>query len=1704
MKLIEIQHQFFTYGGQQYYCIKAETDSLLNVIAVYCKAADGSEVVIRGKDKIAEITPGTLGAPYFSVSDELPSIETSVPDSMADDITSAMLKLKNAVGGSTVDFVCERLQWTRKQIEEYLLAEQVDSVALAIYNIEARHQAIIIGDQTGIGKGRMAASLIRYAYVKGKKAVFITEQPKLFADIYRDLSDTGSADLVPFIIADSTDKDAKINLTDENGEIIKTIYSPLPDSKKYKVINGKLDYDYNYVLTTYSQFRAQTDPEKQTSKDRKGLERYKFLIDTAENGVLILDEVHNAAGSSMSTRTFYGKEKTELKGSNTFVMISKAVQVASAVCFLSATFAKRPENMPLYAFRSCLSETQLSDIDLISSISKGGEALQEIISSSLVKEGQMVRREKTYDGIDVNYIYLDKEGNKKHQVPDLEQLHRSLSDNITGLMLKIVDFEKKYVSEAMSIIAETSAAYGEEVSQNNQDLGVNHTEYFSRVFNIVGQMLLSVKAEAVADHAIRRLKEGKKVVIAISHTSEAMLQDIMDESGIEADSGNYIRTDFSQGLLRGLKNTLKYSVKGEDGKSQGSYYIPLEMLSEDGQKEFNRLSAEIMSTKTGVNCSPIDVIEQKLQKAGYNFGEITGRKYRVEFTDDTFTNGRIFTRKPESKNTAVIKYQNNKTDVLIINTSGATGLSVHATNKGTSLPENEVKPRCMIIAECELDISKEVQKRGRINRTGQLKNIPPSYDYLMSAIPAEKRNMMMLQKKLLSLDANTTSKQKQSTGIIDVPDFLNKYGDMAVTQYLKDNAEINDRMNDPLNLFDEDKGKMKETEKVDGAAKKVSGRVAMLKCADQEDFYNSVYESYNSLVENLKLRGEYDLEVNEIPLNATLIGSKSIFTAQKSKGNSVFAEASYIGNYECDVLVKPFSRTEVEGMLQNFKTEHGGQDPQDTAAQLADELEHNALTLKKVKELEETANYSVKYTTINQNKDLKPEKKAEKLAELEKKHKSTLIKIEADSNKKISRKHIIKHFYAGRECFVFDNMRAVCLGAKIGKAKNRYTLSNITICFAVASTVKYVEFNLSDNGFAELGAISAYGDPQNSVLENWQQIIQDATKSREMRRIVTGNILAAYPQVENLIEAENSKAFNVKLVNFTLSNGGREKGILLPKTATDGIVTKSFSKVKISDAKKYLKNETHKLNYPSFTKTIDFSTGCKLFVTTSNGNIQEINFSTPNVSKNYKEFMLTDFWLNISDNGRGCDKGRCYSITIKAGNLDDKFSKILDYLEKSGLQLEVESSEVSKIIGSRTLDDNANWKPLTVNRANIPGGKISKLFDNEIKLLKLKYGKTLQGTDENSIENLTLKIWQNGFNSVTLSQLDNIINDIQNEKLKCTFYRSNRKRHDGIMHKPGFEKVALGAAIIVGGGKKYRSSTYEQYDVERTGFLRELLVEWAKLKGFFFDDIYEYLKENGFDYLDKKKKGGNESEVFGNGKLVIKIVNPDVLYPGNIVNAVNRFLIHNYLFGDNLPLYILGFTIINGYFRIIAVQQFVQAKHTATEDEIIDFVKEIISGVKTEDEYCNFHTTDFIIHDLHRLNVLKDDAGNFYVIDNFLKFNNNELEGINQSFWCNKDMLWRLYLLFLTKMAKPYAAKVIKSPELKAFIKKGKTYYYNHQVEYDSLIFKILNEQQYSISNERQQFVWRVISIVDNFLFKNKFRITDSTTDNYIKNILNN
>src|SRR6202008_4191192 len=172
--------------------------------------------------------------------------------------------------------------------------------------------------------------------------------------------------------------------------------------------------------------------------------------------------------------------------------------------------------------------------------------------------------------------------------------------------------------------------------------------------------------------------------------------------------------------------------------------------------------------------------------------------------------GLVTSRRRINTNDAFRLFNNNEVDVLMINQSGSTGASAHAIVT-PKVPKDEVQQRVMIVLQAELDINTEVQKRGRINRTGQI--LSPIYDYMISAIPAEKRLMMMLQKKLKSLDANTTSNQKQSARILDVPDFLNKYGDKVVKEYLQENEEINKLLGDPLYL----ESKSKEAEIEDAA-----------------------------------------------------------------------------------------------------------------------------------------------------------------------------------------------------------------------------------------------------------------------------------------------------------------------------------------------------------------------------------------------------------------------------------------------------------------------------------------------------------------------------------------------------------------------------------------------------------------------------------------------------------------------------------------------------------------------------------------------------------------------------------------------------------------------------------------------------------------------------------------------------------------------
>lgn len=138
---------------------------------------------------------------HRSASDgAIESLGSVIPEQLAEETEHAYARLNEALGGDIAGFVANRLQMSPEELSIALAAEQVDGVALAIYNIEARGQSVIIGDQTGIGKGRQAAAMIRYGMLAGYLPIFLTDRYTLFSDMYRDCKALGIKDARPLIV----------------------------------------------------------------------------------------------------------------------------------------------------------------------------------------------------------------------------------------------------------------------------------------------------------------------------------------------------------------------------------------------------------------------------------------------------------------------------------------------------------------------------------------------------------------------------------------------------------------------------------------------------------------------------------------------------------------------------------------------------------------------------------------------------------------------------------------------------------------------------------------------------------------------------------------------------------------------------------------------------------------------------------------------------------------------------------------------------------------------------------------------------------------------------------------------------------------------------------------------------------------------------------------------------------------------------------------------------------------------------------------------------------------------------------------------------------------------------------------------------------------------------------------------------------------
>ena len=1062
-----------------------------------------SEGVISGNDIVQPVRKFDVSQlsnekiPYQPKSNGRP-VGTVIPTQMAGEADRILADIDKQFGGID-NYVQGKLGYDNvNDLYKALSAEQIDAVAMAIHQIE-QGQGMIIGDMTGVGKGRIAASIVRYGTNQGKKPIFLTERPNLFSDLYRDLMAIGSQDLVPFIVNDkSTDSDPTI--TDEQGNIVHRVLGKT--AKKNIFESGRLPGNIDFIMATYSQFRS--SPNKPSIKK-------DFFLNISNGNILIMDESHNVSGDSNSGQLF-----------------QDVLANVEGVTYLSATFAKRPDNMPVYAVRTAMQEANMSKEELITAIESGGVALQEVVSSALVESGQMLRRERSFDGVDINYEVLS----------EMAEPHRVVADNVTEIIRDVIDFQKVYVNEVIDQLdTELAGEQGTAKGKKGTSMaGVDNTPFASKVFNVIDQLLFSIKAESVADAAIEELKAGRKPVIGFKSTMESFLKDLDLSNGEKLG-----KIDFSLTLKKGLDGTMRYTESDYAGnKTQKS--LSLSDLSPAGQKAYNDIVDKIGKASLGITISPIDVMIKRIKDAGYTVQEITGRKQVLDIQDDG--SAIVTTRQERDVKKISRDFNAGNLDVIMINASGATGISLHASNTFT-----DQRQRVMIDGQLELDINKAVQKRGRIDRTGQV--VRGAYRYIVSSIPAEQRLLMMFKTKLKSLDANTTSSQKSKSSDVDVVDFLNKYGDEVVTEFLKENKTINDKLLDPLKLNSKSEEDLDKTTRVEDAARKVTGRVAILNSQDQEEFYKEITQRYIDYIEYLESNNSNDLEVKVLPLNTKTTSTKVIVAGKG--GISPFGTDSVLEAVEADVLKKPLTKqeidTEVQAALNGISADEQSSNIDNDLNLYYDGFmvrEQEAITedyeKKKGEVADRTRKKAIKDGSSNVEADVKD---ALDRLEFAKKERIDRLMNKYDGIRQSLSKYV-SYFKTGEVYEVptsiktetsIGTVKGIFLGFKINESsKNPYAPSAIKMNFAVSDGRRKVTVPLSKASF--VNAVIANStflntESRKNVQENWDTL--KSSRTRERRFIITGNLLQAYGTNDG------------QLVSYTDENGDLRKGLLLPE-----------------------------------------------------------------------------------------------------------------------------------------------------------------------------------------------------------------------------------------------------------------------------------------------------------------------------------------------------------------------------------------------------------------------------------------------------------------------------------------------------------------------------------------------------------------------------
>lgn len=1122
--------------------------------------------------------------------------ETLIPRKMVESTSEALDKLESEVGNID-EYVAKKLKTTVDKLWKGLAGDQVDAVALSIYNID-NGAGMIEGDQTGVGKGRVAASIWKYARILGKKPIFFTAKPELFTDFYRDMVDIGYH-FHPFIMASQP---VKARILDKNGKVVQKILSSTERNEMYRDLERQgidaLGDEYDGIVTNYSQINV--------------VNRQQAALHPAfRDNIIILDESHKAAGPDSNTGNFIRHALSDVKG----------------VVYLSATFAKRPDTMPVY-YKTDMSQANLDMEHLISAVEAGGTPLMEILSNGLAKLGQLVRREKSFKGVDVR-TFTDTENIKRDE---------TRSDAMTDIMRDVIDTDIVIANVIAKAVRKARARPGRPgrdiqvfgitipggaIMEGGHPISstVNRANFAATAHNAVRQLLLSMKCDLAVRKTLDDLKErshieeikggytivnedgryifkdvdnepivmtkeesdmsvapkGRKPVISLDHTMGAFMDYLETEGEIYLDGPFNI--GYETVLNRNLDRALTLRITDPYGVTT-THRIDVnhEDFPEPLRDKVNAARNKIRSTVAGLPGSPIDYLKSELKKAGYVAGEITGRRLVADITDP---DNWILASRPGGERAAkkemLRAFNDGKIDVLVVNRSAAEGISAHA-HPSTG---RDLRPRAFVGLQPQLNVDDEVQLMGRLHRKGQV--ALPKYLTLFLDIPAELRPASVLMAKMKSLSANTSANSDSPLAQKTLPDMNNRYGDRVTNQWVTSNPLIASVLN---------------IGNADGFIA-ISGRIAMQPVPIQRDFFEEIELEYKLLIEEMKAQGTYDLEVQDINYKANTL-EKSLLTQGRDEDHP-FGKSTYREKLNVISPVKPYKSDRIKELIDN-KLKKESKEEYKQRIMNAISVGTDQYIEQKRKEAEEA----------ERDFNVSPFETARRV---------TLNELD--------------HVTIGDTYYIqlenVPNMLGVLIDIKHAKGRgNPSAPSRTRFEFAVNNALRRVTVPISKI----LNNSSSIRYTEGGIPDNWDDTVSG--DMRHVRYMLTGNLLQGFADAPDAS----------KIIRFTRFKGELEEGILLPMNYDPATDTQE-------DRVRMLPDQAMKIfkaDYPLNGSTVGITTGRVVHVPISRA-----------VGGNY---YLDDTLKSLTVTGEFESISGRMEATIKEG--DENLRKFIDRVYELG------------------------------------------------------------------------------------------------------------------------------------------------------------------------------------------------------------------------------------------------------------------------------------------------------------------------------------------------------------------------------------------------------------------------------------------------------